>query len=94
LKSNCRLFRKECKSFDLEFKRRQYFNNCIKKSIEEFKEEDDELKHCVYTNEYYLKEKMKFSQPVDGRRAETIELKLPDLKIEQSHGLKSINQTS
>jgi hypothetical protein len=55
------------KFFDLEFKERQYFNNCIK-SIEEFKEEIDELKHCVYTNEYYLKKKsIILSARVDGR---------------------------
>jgi hypothetical protein len=35
-----------------------------------------------------LKGKIKFSARVDGRRAETIELKLPELNIEQSRGLK------
>ncbi len=77
------------KFFDLEFKKG---NICITvlKSIEEFKEEGDELKHCVYTNEYYLKEKsLILSARVDGQRAETIELKLPELKIEQSRGLKN-----
>lgn len=77
------------KFFDLEFKKGN-ISITVLKSIEEFKEEGDELKHCVYTNEYYLKEKsIILSARVDGRRAETIELKLPELKIEQSRGLKN-----
>lgn len=75
--------------FDLEFKKGN-ISISVLKSIDEFKEEGDELKHCVYTNEYYLKEKsLILSAKVDGKRAETIELKLPDLKIEQSRGLKN-----
>lgn len=77
------------KFFDLELKKGN-ISITVLKSIEEFKEEGDELKHCVYTNEYYLKEKsIILSARVDGRRAETIELKLPELKIEQSRGLKN-----
>ena len=75
--------------FDLEFKKGN-ISISVLKSIDEFKEEGDELKHCVYTNEYYLKEKsLILSAKVDGKRAETIELKLPELKIEQSRGLKN-----
>jgi hypothetical protein len=75
--------------FDLEFKKGN-ISISVLKSIEEFKEEGDELKHCVYTNEYYLKEKsLILSAKVDGKRAETIELRLPELKIEQSRGLKN-----
>lgn len=77
------------KFFDLEFKKGS-ISITVLKSIEEFKEEGEELKHCVFTNEYYLKEKsIILSARVDGRRAETIELKLPELKIEQSRGLKN-----
>jgi Zn finger protein HypA/HybF involved in hydrogenase expression len=77
------------KFFDLEFKKGN-ISIAVLKSIEEFKEEGDELKHCVYTNEYYLKEKsLILSAKVDGKRAETIELKLPELRIEQSRGLKN-----
>ena len=77
------------KFFDLEFKKGN-ISITVLKSIDEFKEEGDELKHCVYTNEYYLKEKsLILSAKVDGHRAETIELKLPELKIEQSRGLKN-----
>jgi len=75
--------------FDLEFKKGN-ISISVLKSIDEFKEEGDELKHCVYTNEYYLKEKsLILSAKVDGKRAETIELKLPDLKIAQARGLKN-----
>jgi len=75
--------------FDLEFKKGN-ISISVLKSIDEFKEEGDELKHCVYTNEYYLKEKsLILSAKVDGKRAETIELKLPELKIEQARGLKN-----
>ena len=75
--------------FELEFKKRN-ISISVLKSIDEFKEEGDELKHCVYTNEYYLKkESLILSAKVDGKRAETIELKLPELKIGQSRGLKN-----
>jgi hypothetical protein len=75
------------KFFDLEFTKGN-ISISVLKSIDEFKEEGDELKHCVFTNEYYLKEKsLIFSAKVDGKRTETIQLKLPELKIEQARGL-------
>jgi len=77
------------KFFDLEFKKGN-ISITVLKSIDEFKAEGDELKHCVYTNEYYLKEKsLILSAKVDGKRAETIELKLPEPKIEQSRGINN-----
>lgn len=77
------------KFFELEFKKGN-ISITVLKSIDEFKEEGDELKHCVYTNEYYLREKsLILSARVDGKRAETIELKLPELKIEQSRGINN-----
>jgi Zn finger protein HypA/HybF involved in hydrogenase expression len=77
------------KFFDLEF-RTGNITITVLKSIDEFKEEGDELKHCVYTNEYYLKENsLILSARVEGKRAETIELKLPELKIEQSRGINN-----
>lgn len=80
------------KFFDLEFTK-DNISISILKSIDEFKEEGDELKHCVYTNEYYLKEKsLILSAKVNGKRTETIELKLPGLNIEQSRGMH--NNTS
>jgi DNA-directed RNA polymerase subunit RPC12/RpoP len=77
------------KFFDLEFKNGN-ISITVLKSIDEFKQEGDELKHCVFTNEYYLKEKsLILSAKVDGIRAETIEVKIPEMKIEQSRGLKN-----
>jgi hypothetical protein len=75
------------KFFDLQLTKGN-ISITVLKSIDEFKEEGDELKHCVYTNEYYLKEKsLILSARVNGKRAETIELKLPDLTIVQSRGI-------
>jgi hypothetical protein len=77
------------KFFDLELTKGN-ISITVLKSIDEFKEEGDELKHCVYTNEYYLKENsLILSAKVNGKRAETIELKLSDMKIQQSRGLSN-----
>lgn len=77
------------KFFDLELKKGNITIKVLQ-SIDEFKEEGDELKHCVYTNEYYLKKNsLILSAKVDGKRAETIELKVPEMKIVQSRGLKN-----
>lgn len=74
---------------DLEFKKGNITIKLLQ-SVEEFKQEGDELKHCVYTNEYYTKERsLVFSARVKGIRTETIEVLLPDMKIEQSRGLNN-----
>lgn len=75
------------KFFDLKFTSNKISIEVLK-SIDEFKIEGDELKHCVYTNEYYLKEKsLIMSARVDGVRTETIEVDLKSFKIMQSRGL-------
>ena len=77
------------KFFDLEFTGGELTIQPLK-SIDEFKEEGDELKHCVFTNEYYLKENsLILSARVSGVRTETIELNLKTFKIMQSRGLKN-----
>jgi len=77
------------KFFDLEFIKDNISIKLLQ-SIDEFKEEGDELKHCVFTNEYYLNEKsLIFSARIRGKRTETIELKIPELKIVQSRGFKN-----
>lgn len=59
-------------------------------SVDEFKQEGDELQLCLYTNEYYLKkDKLIFSARVDDKRTETIELNLTNFKIDQARGLKN-----
>ena len=56
-------------------------------SVLEFKEEGEQLKHCVFTNEYYLKpETLVLSATVDGSKMETIEVNLKTFKIEQCRG--------
>lgn len=76
--------------FDLEFKS-QNISIKVLQSVQEFKEEGEELNHCVYVNEYYSKENsLIFSARVDGVRTETIELKLSSMKIEQSRGLNNV----
>ena len=77
------------KFFDLEFSSGELSIQPLK-SIDEFKEEGDKLKHCVYTNEYYLKENsLILSAKVSGVRTETIEINLKTFKIMQSRGLKN-----
>lgn len=77
------------KFFDLEFTKDNITIKLLQ-SVEEFKEEGDELNHCVYTNEYYTKQNsLVFSAKVEGKRAETIEVQLPDMKIKQSRGLNN-----
>lgn len=77
------------KFFDLEFTKGNISIKVLQ-SVDEFREEGDELKHCVFTNEYYLKEKsLILSARVDGIRAETIEISLEKMKIEQSRGLRN-----
>lgn len=77
------------KFFDLEFTKDNITIKLLQ-SVDEFKEEGDELNHCVYTNEYYTKQNsLVFSAKVEGKRAETIEVQLPDMKIKQSRGLNN-----
>lgn len=77
------------KFFKLEFKEGAISIQLLK-SIDEFKEEGDELKHCIYTNEYYTREhSLIFSAKVNGIRTETIELDLDKMKIEQSRGISN-----
>lgn len=82
-------FERNQKFFNLEFKKGNITINVLQ-SVDEFKQEGDELEHCVYTNEYYLKEKsLILSAKVNGKRTETIEVLIPDMKIEQARGMKN-----
>lgn len=57
-------------------------------SIEEFKQEADIHKHCVYSNAYYAKrDSLIFSASVDGKPIETVEFSLEKMKVVQSRGL-------
>lgn len=77
------------KFFDLQFKKGP-LKIVPLKSVEEFKEEGDALNHCVFTNEYYSKtDVLILSARIRNKPIETIEIKLPSLKIEQSRGLNN-----
>ena len=77
------------KYFDLEFVEGELKIKVLQ-SIDEFKAEGDELKHCVYTNEYYLKkDSLIFSAKVSGVRTETIQVSLKTFKIIQARGISN-----
>lgn len=77
------------KFFDLQFKKGP-LKIVPLKSVEEFKEEGDALNHCLFTNEYYSKtDVLILSARIRNKPIETIEIKLPSLKIEQSRGLNN-----
>ena len=60
------------------------------KSVQEFIEEGDKLKHCVFTNRYFDKEhSLILSARLENEPIETIEVDLKELKITQSRGLKN-----
>ena len=49
----------------------------VLESVQEYLEEGKALHHCVFTNEYYLKEQsLILSARIDGKRIETIEVSL------------------
>ena len=57
-------------------------------TIQDFIDEADVHKHCVYTNKYYSKkDSLIFSATYNGKKVETIELSISKLKIIQSRGL-------
>lgn len=77
------------KFFELELTKGNITIKALR-SIDEFKEEGDELKHCLYTNEYYLKkDSLILSARVDGVRTETVEFSLKNMKVSQARGLKN-----
>ena len=60
----------------------------VLQSVHEFLEEGDELHHCVFTNKYHLeKDSLIMSARVNGKRMETVEVSLRDLKVVQSQGV-------
>lgn len=60
------------------------------KSVQEFIEEGDKLKHCVFANRYFDKEdSLILSARLENEPIETIEVDLKELKISQARGLKN-----
>ena len=64
----------------------------VLESVQEYIEEGQALHHCVFTNEYHLKEKsLILSARIEGKRIETIELSLETMEILQCRGLMNQN---
>lgn len=64
----------------------------VLKDVNEFLEEGTTLKHCVFTNEYFLKpDTLVFSAQINGKRIETVEVSLENLQVVQSRGLLNQN---
>lgn len=60
-------------------------------SVEEFKEEGNEMKHCVFGMRYYdKKESLIFSARVKGKRMETVEVDLKQMKVVQARGKNNV----
>ena len=64
----------------------------VLESVQEHLEEGTAMHHCVFSNEYYLKENsLILSATIEGKRIETIEVNLDTLKVVQSRGLQNKN---
>lgn len=56
-------------------------------TVEEFKQEGEELHHCVYSNEYFKKDGcLILSARINDKRLATIEIDLKQMKMEQCRG--------
>ncbi|MFH6948237.1 PcfJ domain-containing protein [Flavobacterium sp. FlaQc-51] len=64
----------------------------VLENVTEFMEEGDNLKHCVFTNEYFKKkDSLVFSARIDNSPIETIEVSLSKMEIAQCRGMKNSN---
>ena len=79
--------------------KKHFFGLCFKEedititvleNVTEFMEEGDNLKHCVFTNEYFKKkDSLVFSARIDNKPIETIEVTISKLEIVQCRGIKN-----
>ena len=64
----------------------------VLESVQEHLEEGVAMHHCIFSNEYYLKENsLILSATIEGKRIETIEVSLQTLKVVQSRGVCNQN---
>ena len=64
----------------------------VLESVQEYIQEGQALHHCVFTNEYHLKEKsLILSAHTEGKRIETIEVSLATMQVIQCRGLMNQN---
>ncbi|WP_435415886.1 PcfJ domain-containing protein [Polaribacter aestuariivivens] len=62
----------------------------VLETVQEFMEEGDVLKHCLFTNEYYnKKDSLVLSARIEEKPIETIEISLSKMKVVQSRGLNN-----
>lgn len=81
----------KAKFFGLEFSDGK-LNIRVLQSVKEFYEEGKTLKHCVFTNEYFLKpDTLVFSAQINGQRIETVEVSLDTFQVIQSRGVCNKN---
>ncbi|UUF12609.1 MULTISPECIES: PcfJ domain-containing protein [Flavobacterium] len=75
--------------FGLEFTR-ENLSICVMESVNDFLEQGDMLRHCVFTNEYYKKRNsLILSAKFENKPVETIEVALPSLEVLQCRGDKN-----
>lgn len=64
----------------------------VLESVKEFKQEDEAMKHCVFTNAYYMKpDSLILSATYGDKRIETIEFSLSKMQVIQSRGVCNTN---
>lgn len=64
----------------------------VLESVQEYLEEGVSMHHCVFSNEYYLKEDtLILSATIEGKRIEMIEVSLETMKGIQCRGLQNKN---
>lgn len=81
----------KAKFIGLEFSEGNLFIRVLR-DVNEFYEEGNTLKHCVFTNEYFLKpDTLVFTAQINGKRIETVEVSLETLKVIQSRGVCNVN---
>jgi hypothetical protein len=75
--------------FGLEFTK-ENLSIRVMESVQDFLEEGDVLRHCVFTNEYHKKESsLILSAKYKDNPVETIEVAIPSLEIVQCRGNKN-----
>lgn len=76
--------------FGLEFVSKNITVKVIE-SVKQFMDDGDELKHCLFTNEYYKKaDSLVLSACFGNKTVETVEVSLSKMKILQSRGERNI----
>lgn len=91
LKNEKKFNKLKAKFFGLEFTEGQLHVRILD-SINDFYEEGKTHRHCVFTNEYFLKpDTLVFSAQIGGKRAETVEFSLVSWQVIQARGICNQN---